>query len=276
MWALFKIMVIIGGGGHDAILGKVRIESPANDSNNWINSVSSQRTKTHLYKCECACVLEWFFEAVIIITCLSKTLKCNEAMGTSSLSSSFTPCLAAPSLLSTHFCLWFSVLLPQNNHTLFRILAAITRRADPLFESPHWGIWVSLKMKFHLCPPLHHTNTHTSTSFSRSFPAFYFSFLVSPQCHCSSPPITTCLFHLHFLLVPLFPPSAMQRLFIDINDQWEWVLWEPYLSDAWGTQQTSSRPSAVTPRWPQDILELQGRYTVCSGWRPTNRRRGML
>lgn len=51
-------------------------------------------------------------------------------------------------------------------------------------------------------------------------------------------------FHLPFLLLPLLSPSAMQQLFIDSNDQWERVLWEPSPSRSPGAP---SRPAANHP-----------------------------
>ncbi|KAI3353234.1 hypothetical protein L3Q82_019773 [Scortum barcoo] len=57
----------------------------------------------------------------------------------------------------------------------------------------------------------------------------------------------------------------MQQLFIDLNDQWERVLWEPSHPGARGTQQTSepepSSPSAVTPGRPQEEREPRSRNT---------------
>lgn len=145
-------------------LGKAKVESQANY---WINSVSrNENTFVWMW----VCVLEWVNMGVCesaFITCSSKILKCNEAMDISSLSSSFTHCLAAPCLLSsTHFCLWVSVLLSQNNRTLFEI----TRRAVWwLFVSPHSGTCVSLKIKFHLCTRLSTSHTHTLAPPSQAF-----------------------------------------------------------------------------------------------------------
>lgn len=54
----------------------------------------------------------------------------------------------------------------------------------------------------------------------------------------------------------------MQQLFRDSNDQWEWVLWEPFHQDAPGTQQTcrpvyQNRPHlAVASTQPQGVLKF--------------------
>lgn len=178
--------------------------------------------------------------------CVHHRLQRNEVTDTFSLSSSHTVSLIPP--CSQHITLCESLPYCLNNHTLFRILAAIFRQADLLFESQHRGILVTLKIKFPLRSHSHthgHSHTHILIfSHQRFTPFSFFS-------RHNMSVLVVSVIHL-----PRLPPSAMQRLFIGSNDQWEWVLGEPFLLDAWGTQQSSSRPSAVTLEWPEDMLEL--------------------
>ena len=91
------------------------------------------------------------------------------------------------------------------------------------FRLPQWGTRVSLKVKSHLSLTTH-THTHSVIPLS--------PFLHKPL-----------LFSTHYYTSFLsFPPSAMQQLFIDSNDQWERVLWEPSHPGARGTQQQTSQP----------------------------------
>lgn len=132
-----------------------------------------------------------------------------------------------------------------------------------------------------------HAGSHSCTyiylcthSGMHTFFFFYILFLFPHHLstsHYSFPFITTLLSHPPFFP---FPPSAMQQLFIDSNDQWEWVLWEPSHLDARGTQQTSqpepSPLSTETPGRPQDVPRPWCWNTVWCGWSPTNWREGML
>lgn len=53
---------------------------------------------------------------------------------------------------------------------------------------------------------------------------------------------------LQLFLLPFFPPSAMQQLFIGSDDQWDLVLWEPYHPEQQQISQSGPfSPSAVTP-----------------------------
>lgn len=104
---------------------------------------------------------------------------------------------------------------------------------------------MSLKMKLHV-----HTSTDTP----------YSPLPVSPQTICSSPPITTLPSCLPFLLLPLLPPSAMQQLFIDSNDQWERVLWEP------SSSRSPGHPAADQPaRAFLTFLSKPRTTTGCAG-----------
>lgn len=122
-----------------------------------------------------------------------------------------------------------------------------------------------------LLPPPTETHTHTHTDSLNP----HFLFVHEPFLHP---------FHLvpylPLLYLPPCPPSAMQQLFIDSNDQWERVLWESFHPGVQGTQanqQQSSQTelslySAVSLGWPQNELEPAHRVCFLDGVPAKNRR----